>query len=85
MNTELRHQLLNYIILILGLVTCTFLFLIVWPDRFWLRSIALVLGVFYLGWGLRTHWEAGHVTAQIFWEYAAVGVMGVALLWLLAW
>ncbi|MBP7875747.1 hypothetical protein KA012_02005 [Candidatus Woesebacteria bacterium] len=85
MNQELRHHLLNYIILIMGLATGTFLFLIVWPDIFWLRAIAVVLGSFYLGWGLRTHWEAGHISAKIFWEYAAVSLTGVTLLWLLSW
>lgn len=85
MKTIQRQQLANYIILIVGLAGGTFVFLIVWPDRFWLRAIAVVLGLYYLGWGLRTHWEAGHISAKIFWEYLAVALVGVTLLWLLAW
>lgn len=85
MNIQLRRDLVDYILLIGGLAGGTFLFLIVWPDRFWLRLIAVVMGLFYLGWGLYSHWNDGHLSAKIFWEYLAVATVGVVMLWLLAW
>lgn len=85
MNKELRRDLFDYILLIGGLAGIVFLFVIVWPDRFWMRVISVALGFFYVGWGLYSHWNDHHLSAKIFWEYLAVAIVGVTLLWLLAW
>lgn len=85
MNKELRRELRDYILLIGGLAAGTFLFLIVWPDRYWLKVIAVCLGLFYLGWGLYSHWNDGHLSKKIFMEYMAVSLVGVLMLWLLMW
>lgn len=81
-NQELRTHWLSYLLLLGGLSGISFLFLLAWPDRFWLRVTAVILTVFYVLWGWRTHAEHGHVPKKIIGEYAGIGILGLTMLWL---
>jgi hypothetical protein len=71
-----------YSSLLIGLLGSVALFLLVWPDRVWLRLVALALAVFYVFWGSIVHKRAKAFSSRVFWEYVAVASFGTLMLWL---
>lgn len=82
-NAELKQHWLSYSVLILGLGGLALAFILAWPERFWLRAIALALALFYTAWGWWTHHQQGTVPGKVLAEYAGIGIVGLTLVWLI--
>ncbi len=82
-NSQLKRYWFSYMILILGLGGLALLFMLAWPERFWLRSIAILLALFYTAWGWSTHNQHGAVPGKVLAEYAGIGIVGLTLVWLI--
>ncbi len=82
MKHELSTHRWAYLILILGLVLITLLFLGAWPNRLYQRFVILGLVVFYSLWGTLTHLHADHLTKKIAYEYMSMSLLAGALLFL---
>ena len=81
MKQELLHHKLAYGLLLVVLISLTFLFMAVWPNRFLQRLVILVMMVFYTTWGSLTHLHVNQFTPRIFAEYASMSLLaGVMLL-----
>lgn len=80
MIQELNKHKLAYLILILGLVLGVIFFLGAWPDRHLQRIVAIGISVFYLLWGILTHFKSKHINNKIVLEYVGVGALAGLLL-----
>ncbi len=81
MKQELLHHRVAYLILTVGLISLTFLFLGSWPNRFLQRLIILAMMVFYTAWGTLSHLKADQLSQRIWSEYVGISVLaGVILL-----
>lgn len=76
-------RMLRVATLLIGLAGAIVVFILVWPDRFWLRSTSIFLACFYILWGTLTHTKAGTFSAKVFWEYAGIAGLGALMLWLI--
>lgn len=82
-NFELKRNWLAYTLLIIGLFGLALAFMLAWPERFWLRSIAIILAFYYTAWGWWTHSAHGNVPSKVLAEYAGIGILGLTLVWLI--
>ncbi|MBU0576894.1 hypothetical protein KJ654_04550 [Patescibacteria group bacterium] len=80
MLKELNKHKLAYIILIIGLVLGVILFLGAWPDRQTQRMVAISIAVFYLLWGVLTHFKTNQITGRVVLEYLGIGTLAGLLL-----
>lgn len=80
MKYELWHHKLAYVILILGLVSATILFLATWPNHFLQRIVVLGASVSYLLWGVTLHLVTKRITRKIILEYVTVAALGGLML-----
>ena len=80
----LRRELIahqkQYFSLVVGVTCFLLLFFLVWPDTFWIRTTAVLMGVFYILWGILTH---HYVDRRVFWEYVAVAFLGGLMIFML--
>lgn len=83
LNPEIKRNSLAYLVLVLGLGGLALAFMLAWPERFWLRSIAIILAVYYVAWGWWTHAQHGTVPSKVLAEYAGIGIVGLTLVWLI--
>jgi len=82
-HTKKFRHMLQVASLLSGLTGVIVLFILLWPNRFWLRLLSIFLGVFYVLWGTLTHRRAGSLSKKVFWEYAGIATLGTLMLWLL--
>lgn len=72
----LKKELLNhkkeYFALLTGVFSFLSLFLLVWPDVFFIRLVALGMGTFYATWGILTHHYAPR---KVFLEYVVIATL----------
>jgi len=80
MKNEFLSHKRAYLILIIGLVGLAFIFLGVWPNRFYQRLVAVAIGLFYLVWGLVTHVHTLQLTKRVLYEYATMAALAMLLL-----
>lgn len=82
LHREFADHKWAYFFLIIVMIIATLMFMAVWPSRSAQRLIGIGVAVFYLSWGLFTHWRARHITTHVIYEYLAVAVLGALLLFL---
>jgi len=80
MKNEFLHHKLAYLLLVIGLVALSLAFIGVWPNRMYQRIVAVVIGLFYFGWGLVTHVHTLQLTKRVLYEYAAMAILATLLL-----
>lgn len=80
MKNEFIHHKLAYIILVMGLLILSLVFIGVWPNRLYQRIVAVGIGVFYFAWGLVTHVHTLQLTKRVIYEYAAMAALAALLL-----
>jgi hypothetical protein len=80
MLKELKNHKLAYSILVVGLILGVVLFLGAWPDRNLQRITAVVMAIFYVLWGVITHFKTNHITKKVILEYLGVGLLAGLLL-----
>ncbi|MBU0579258.1 hypothetical protein KKE34_04095 [Patescibacteria group bacterium] len=80
MIKELNKHKLAYLVLAVGLVLGVVLFLGAWPDRRLQRIVAIGISIFYLLWGISTHFKSNQIDKKIVLEYAGVGALAGLLL-----
>jgi hypothetical protein len=83
MFKEITKHKLAYFFLILGLLTSTFLFMGVWPNRVLQRYVIVGFAIFYIGWGVITHLHAEHISKRVIAEYVSVALLAGLLLFLI--
>lgn len=77
---ELFKHKLAYALLLVGMVVLIGLFMAAWPDRMWQRIVAVVFALYYILWGLFTHFKADRITPHIMYEYLGIGLLGGSIL-----
>jgi len=81
MKQHVKHHLIAYAILILGLILAAGAYVYVWPNHQLMRLVALVMVGFYFIWGVSTHVKTRHITTRVVYEYATVSLLaGLALI-----
>lgn len=83
MKKELLSHKLSYSALLLFLVTCSFLFLAVWPDVEYQRYIILLISVFYFLWGVVVHLKRKQLSKKIVFEYFGISLFAGVILMLI--
>ncbi len=82
MTEEILKHKWAYLVLILFLGVCGFLFLAVWPDRSYQRYLIALMTTFYFFWGILTHFKSEAITKKIVLEYLGVSLLAGVLLFL---
>ena len=82
MRRELFRHKLAYLILIIGLMLLTILFLAAWPNPWLQRIVVVAMSAFYVLWGVVTHLHADKITRRIVYEYLSMGVLAGMILFL---
>lgn len=82
MRREFARHPIAYSVLVAGLIVLIVLFLAAWPSLFWQRVVILLLGLFYLSWGVMTHVKSEFVSRRVILEYLGVSLLATALLFL---
>jgi chromate transport protein ChrA len=83
MKHELLTHRLAYTILFLGLVIYTFLFLATWPNQVIQRIVILLMGLFYVVWGVSTHLHVKMISRRLILEYVGIALLSSIFLFLL--
>lgn len=83
MRQEFFHHQLAYLILLVGVLAFTLLFMGVWPNKTIQRTIIMALVIFYFFWGVLVHSGTKTVTKQVVYEYFGVAFLGGLLLMLI--
>ncbi len=80
MKKQLKHHLIAYLVLTMGLLTFALAYVSVWPDHKRMRLVALGLVAFYFFWGTVTHVKTKRITTRVVYEYATISLLaGLAL------
>lgn len=82
MNREFTAHKWAYLFLMFVMVMAVLMFMAVWPSRNAQRLIGVGVALFYVTWGIFTHWRARHITKHVIYEYIAVAVLGAVLLFM---
>ena len=81
MKSQIKHHLVAYAVLIVGLVMGALAYVYVWPDHRLMKFVALGLVTFYFLWGIVTHVKTKHITTRVVYEYATISLLaGLALI-----
>lgn len=82
MKNEFLSHRLAYLLLILGLVVFTLLFLAVWPQHWLQRMVAIGIATFYMGWGVLFHVHTQRISKHVIREYLAMSAVALVLLFI---
>ena len=81
MKSQIKHHLVAYLVLLVGLFISALAYVYVWPDHKLMRLVALGLVAFYFLWGITTHVKTKHITTRVIYEYATISLLaGLALI-----
>jgi hypothetical protein len=83
MRRELLGHKLAYLVLLVGVMIFTTLFMGAWPNKLIQRIIIVALMFFYFFWGVLTHFKTKTITSQVVYEYGGVAFLGGLLLMLI--
>lgn len=82
LHREFSQHRWAYIFLVVVMIIATLMFMAVWPSRTGQRLVGVGVALFYLSWGLFTHWRAKHISRHVIYEYVAVALLGGLLLFM---
>ncbi len=78
---EFNQHRVAYVVLVLGLIMLTLVFVGVWPSHVWQRVVVLMMSFFYFSWGVITHVKTRSITRQVVLEYLGISLLtGLSLL-----
>ncbi|NCN45844.1 MAG: hypothetical protein COU63_03070 [Candidatus Pacebacteria bacterium CG10_big_fil_rev_8_21_14_0_10_36_11] len=80
MVAEILKHKLAYAFLLIALITFTFGFFAVWPNRQLQRILVIGLAIFYFTWGLVTHVKSRKLTKLVVLEYLTTSLLAGILL-----
>lgn len=82
MHREILKHKWAYGILLVALLSFTFGFFSVWPNRVYQRTLVIIFSAFYFIWGLVTHVKSRKLNQQVVMEYLAISLLTGVLLFL---